>query len=205
MKWLLGSKCLAFANPADLSYVVFAEGEPRKGHLDYPMTHVGSKEQPSFERAREQYALHHDVDKALVTEMLEESPEGLDGWACVGLDVKARGPIGAAMYRQFEKQPAARETYKWLSDDLKLRFRQTWALQRNFEFISKKRIRSISVVTSNQELGSWKNELQLEHYYGGVGIPEAKRQASNYIKNCQKWPDSVSKLGFQSRFWLSSV
>ncbi|CAJ1418507.1 unnamed protein product, partial [Effrenium voratum] len=100
-------------------------------------------------------------------------------------------PIGNAMYRQFDKHPAARETYKWLSDDLKLRFRQTWALQRNFEFISKKRIRSISMVTSNQELGSWKNELQLEQYYGGVGIPEAQRQASNYIKNCKKWPDST--------------
>ncbi|CAJ1356285.1 unnamed protein product [Effrenium voratum] len=105
--------------------------------------------------------------------MLAESEEGLEGWACAGLD-----------------QPAARETYKWLTDDVKLRFRQSWAMQRSFDFISKKRIRSVSLKTANQELGTWRNQLQLEQHYGGVGLAEAVRQADNYIKNCRKWPDA---------------
>ncbi|CAJ1334196.1 unnamed protein product [Effrenium voratum] len=97
------------------------------------------------------------------------------------------------MYRQLEKHGAAKDTYKWLTDEIKLRFRQTWAMQRSFDFVKKSRVRSISIVTSNKELGMWRNQLQLEQHFGGVGLPEAVRQADNYIRNCKKWPETFTR------------
>ena len=62
-------------------------------------------------------------------------------------------------------------------------------MNRNFDFIRTKRIHTISTKTKQEEVGVWKNKLQLEAHYGGVGIPEAVRQAENYIKNCFKYED----------------
>ncbi|CAJ1390676.1 unnamed protein product, partial [Effrenium voratum] len=125
-----------------------------------------------------------------VTEaMLENTDLGVDGWACKGLDVNARGPIGAAVYRAFIKHPDMRECYKWLFDDLKRKFRTSWAMQRNFDFVCHKRIHEKRESTKHSEIGSFKSELQLQAHLGGVAVPEAVRQAACYIKNCEKWPD----------------
>lgn len=84
------------------------------------MTGPSDDRKPSVQRAKVQYAKFHNVSVGDVTqEMLVESPEGLEGWACYGLDCKARGPMGNAMYRQLKKDPGAQECYKWLFDDLK--------------------------------------------------------------------------------------
>ncbi|CAK9051241.1 Uncharacterized protein SCF082_LOCUS28143 [Durusdinium trenchii] len=131
------------------------------------------------------------VDPSTVTEkVLEETEEGVEGWATYGQDARARGPMGNAMYRQMKKPSgaAAAETYKWLSEDLKKKFRQTWAMKRSWDFIDKKRIRSVESKTK-QEVGTWKNQLQLEVHFGGAGLPEAVRQANNYIINCKTFED----------------
>lgn len=149
-------------------------------------------EKPSFERAQVQYALAHNLQSDAVTrKMLEDSAEGLEHWACVGIDCKARGWMGNAMYRQLRKFPEVQESYKWLFDDLKLKFRQTWAIDRNFEFISRKRVKSISTSTRQEEIGTWKNELQLQVHFGGTDQPEAKRQASCYINKCRNYKDGL--------------
>ncbi|CAK9016517.1 unnamed protein product [Durusdinium trenchii] len=141
------------------------------------------------------YATAHGIEVSAVTEaILNETEEGIDGWACKGLDCKARGPMGNAMYRQIKKCPGANETYKWLFDDLKKKFRQSWAVSRSFDFVARKRIRSISTTTKNTEIGQWRSELQLQVYFGGTDQEEAKRQASNYIKNCRKFPDAFVKF-----------
>ena len=145
---------------------------------------------PSLERAKVQYAAFHHMDVDKVTEkMLSQSPEGVEGWACYGQDSKARGPMGNAMYRQIKKYPQAAEAYKWLFDDLRKKFRQTWAMNRNFDFISRKRSHTISTMTKQEEIGSWKSELQLQAHFGGVDQPEAQRQAANYIASCKKYED----------------
>ena len=145
---------------------------------------------PSVQRAKVQYAKFHNVSVGDVTqEMLVESPEGLEGWACYGLDCKARGPMGNAVYRQLKKDPGAQECYKWLFDDLEKKFRQSWAMDRSFDTVLKKRIKTISTKVKQEEIGVWKSELQLQQHFGGVDQPEAQRQASNYIKNCRKWED----------------
>lgn len=148
-----------------------------------------SKENPpTIERAKEQYGLAHGLDPANVTEdMLVESEEGLEGWACRGLNCNAHGPLGNALYRAFKKNPKAAEAYRWLFDDLKLKFRQSYAMARNFEFVEHKRVHTVATTTKQEEIGQWKNALQLQGHYGGVGIPEAKRQADNYIANCLKF------------------
>lgn len=64
-------------------------------------------------------------------------------------------------------------------------------MTRNFEFINRKRVRTISQKTKQEEIGAWKNKLQLQVHFGGVGIPEAERQADCYIMNCQKFPDWI--------------
>ena len=154
------------------------------------MTGPSDDRKPSVQRAKVQYAKFHNVSVGDVTqEMLVESPEGLEGWACYGLDCKARGPMGNAMYRQLKKDPRAQECYKWLFDDLKKKFRQSWAMDRSFDTVLKKRIKTISTKVKQEEIGVWKSELQLQQHFGGVDQPEAQRQASNYIKNCRKWED----------------
>lgn len=75
---------------------------------------------PTVQRAIQQYASVMGVDPNTVTEqMLEESEEGIEHWACLGIDSKARGPMGNAMYRSIKKHPEAAEAYRWLFDDLK--------------------------------------------------------------------------------------
>eukprot|EP00434_Breviolum_minutum_P027649 symbB.v1.2.024456.t1/scaffold2319.1/size82456/5 len=110
-----------------------------------------SKENPpTIERAKEQYGLAHGLDPANVTEdMLVESEEGLEGWACRGLNCNAHGPLGNALYRAFKKNPKAAEAYRWLFDDLKLKFRQSYAMARNFEFVEHKRIHTDAFVRYN--------------------------------------------------------
>ena len=122
----------------------------------------------------------------------------MEGWACYGLDVKARGPIGNALYRQLKKNPEMTEAYRWLFDDLKKKFRQNWAFNRNFEFVQRKRIKSIATKTKQEEIGVWKNELQLAVHFGGANEPEAKRQAANYITRCRDFQDN-RRLKFLSK------
>lgn len=125
-----------------------------------------------------------------VTEaMLAQTEEGVEGWACRGLDTKARGPIGNALYRQLKKSPEMTEAYRWLFDDLKRRFRETWAVHRNFEFVRRKRVKSLATKTKQEEIGTWKNELQLQVHFGGTDQPEAQRQAANYILRCRGFKD----------------
>ncbi|CAJ1382340.1 unnamed protein product [Effrenium voratum] len=151
-------------------------------------------EKPTRERAIQQYALAHELSPSEVTDdLLEKSELGMEGWACSGLDVNARGPVGNAMYRSFGKHPNMKETYKWLFDDLKRKFRCAWATHRNFDFVVSKRFHEKRESTKHQELGSFKSELQLQAHLGGVGVPEAERQAKCYIKNCEKWPEVFVK------------
>ena len=131
---------------------------------------------------------------AEVTEkILAESEESIELWACKNMDCKARGPMGNAVYRQLKKNDAAAETYRWLTDDLKLKFRQTWAMERNFNFISQKRLRSLTQTVKREEIGTWKSQLQLEVHFGGAEHEEAKRQAQNYINNCELYKDRFDK------------
>ncbi|CAJ1386233.1 unnamed protein product, partial [Effrenium voratum] len=155
-----------------------------------PAPGAAAAEKPTRERAFQLYASEHGMAVEDVTEtMLENTDLGVDGWACKGLDVNARGPIGAAVYRAFIKHPDMRECYKWLFDDLKRKFRTSWAMQRNFDFVCHKRIHEKRESTKHSEIGSFKSELQLQAHLGGVAVPEAVRQAACYIKNCEKWPD----------------
>ena len=62
-------------------------------------------------------------------------------------------------------------------------------MDRSFDTVPKKRIKTISTKVKQEEIGVWKSELQLQQHFGGVDQPEAQRQASNYIKNCRKWED----------------
>lgn len=150
-------------------------------------------EKPTIHRAKVQYAKVNKMAVDEVTEaMLHESPEGIEGWACHGLDCKARGPMGNAMYRQLKKDVQAQECYKWLFDDLKKKFRQAWAMERSFDVVIRKRIKILTTTVKQEEIGAWKNELQLQQHYGGVDQPEAKRQADNYIRNCRKFKDWTS-------------
>lgn len=141
-----------------------------------------------------------EVDK-VTDKMMEETDEGVEGWACRGLNCAAHGPLGNALYRALRKNPKMTESYKWLFDDLKKKFRQSWAMTRNFDFVATKRVHMVATSTKQEEVGSWKNSLQLEGHFGGVGIPEAVRQAENYIANCMQYEDGVRVV----RFFLGLV
>lgn len=172
---------------------------PQQGHSSAAVPDrngdAGAVDQPdgpaNLERAKRQYATAHGVDVGSVTEsVLASSAEGVEGWACKGLNVDARGPVGNAMYRAFKRAPAMANTYKWLTDDIKKKFRQCWCVHRSFDFVTTKRIHSVSTATRHDEVGSWKSELQLQMHFGGVGVAEATRQATSYISNCRKYEDS---------------
>ena len=137
-----------------------------------------------------------EVDK-VTDKMMEETDEGVEGWACKGLNCAAHGPLGNALYRSLRKNPKMTESYKWLFDDLKKKFRQSWAMTRNFDFVATKRVHMVvATSTKQEEVGSWKNTLQLEGHFGGVGIPEAMRQTENYIRNCLQYKDGVRVVRF---------
>lgn len=174
------------------------DGEHGFGDVEKPAeaTSAPSKaSQPTLERAKEQYAQVHGMHASAVTEeLLQKTDEGVEGWACHGLDCRAHGPMGNALYRAFRKNPTMAKKYRWLFDDLKVKFRQTWAMSRSFDFVSTKRVHSVSTTTKHEEVGTWKNQLQLEGHFGGVGIPEAERQAKNYIRNCEQFEERLSKI-----------
>ena len=89
--------------------------------------------------------------------------------------------------RAFNHKPAMKEIYRWLSDDLKRRFRMTSALTRDFDAVVKSRVRSIKRSVKQTEVGIFKSELQLRVHFGGAEHEEAKRQASCYIAMCKEY------------------
>ena len=151
---------------------------------------ISQETMPSVERALRVYAEHHNLLAMDVTEkIVVESPEGLEHWACSGLDMGARSATGQAINRAFARSNKAKEIYKWLGEDLKRKFRMSWSLHRNFDTVVKKRLRVLRNTKKQTELGIWKSELQLQVHYGGAGIPEAERQASCYMARCREYKD----------------
>ena len=147
--------------------------------------------EPSTSRAIKCYALFHQLDPSTVTEaIVQKSSDGLIYWANYGLDHSARGSIGQQIHRALLKNPQVKGVYKWLTEDLKKKFRMTWAVERNFDQVLKTRVRSIKQIRSHTELGSFKSELQLQVHFGGADHPEAIRQASAYIGMCKKFADT---------------
>ena len=136
------------------------------------------------------YAAFHELDPATVDHsVVEKSAEGADFWANHGLDNSARGPVGQQINRALQKHPQVKNVYKWLTDDLKKKFRMSWAVARDFDQVSKKRVRSIKQINKQTELGQWRSELQLQVHFGGVDHPEAVRQTNCYISMCKKYKD----------------
>eukprot|EP00439_Symbiodinium_sp_Y106_P060893 s2201_g9.t1 len=74
-------------------------------------------------------------DRSYVTpQMVKSSELGLEHYACIGLDTSARGAAGQALNRAMDKSPDIKhEIYKWLSEELKKKFRTSWAIERSFE------------------------------------------------------------------------
>ena len=76
----------------------------------------------------------HDLTVTAVTEAdVAKSDEGLDYWACHQLDMGARGATGQAISRALRSQPVVKDVCKWLTDDLKTRFRMSWSIHRSFD------------------------------------------------------------------------
>ncbi|CAE7208657.1 unnamed protein product [Symbiodinium sp. CCMP2592] len=153
---------------------------------------------PSFDRAVKMYAAEHNMAIDQVTlQMVKSSELGLRHYACTGLDTSARGAASQALHRALDKEPHVKhDVYKWLSEDLKKKFRTSWAIERSFEKVVRQRKINYSdseanlgtlTVNRQQELGSWKSELQLRVHFGGAHEPEAKRQTDNYVAMCRQF------------------
>eukprot|EP00439_Symbiodinium_sp_Y106_P010095 s11787_g1.t1 len=84
------------------------------------------------------YAAEHNMTIDKVTpQMVKSSELGLEYYACKGLDTSARGVAGQALNRAMDKSPHVKhEIYKWLSEDLKKKFRTSWAIERSFEKVA---------------------------------------------------------------------
>lgn len=90
------------------------------------------------------YAKHNNVRVQDVTkEVLEASDLGMEGWACFGIDCKARGPMGNAMYRQIKKDPKANDTYKWLFEDKRSSVKHGRFIAPSISFLRRGSIRSV--------------------------------------------------------------
>ena len=138
-----------------------------------------------------EYAKFHKLDATTVDlKKVEDSAEGLEYWACFGMDMSARGAVGQAINRSFAKHPKVKEQYRWLTDDLKKKFRMAWAVERDFDKVLRKKLKKVTNTTKQSELGSWKSELQLQNHFGGAQFPEACRQASNYIRMAKHFGDA---------------
>ena len=148
------------------------------------------QERPSVERAIREYATFHQLDVTTVTEdVVAKSEEGLEWWACRGIDMSARGPHAQCLNRAFQRFPKYKNMYKWLTEDLKKKFRMSWSMCREFDSVVNKRIKIVTNKTKQKEIEVFKSELQLQNHFGGKDSPEACRQAACYIEMCRKYED----------------
>ena len=91
------------------------------------------------ERAQLMYAEEHNIEdsKQVTLRMLEESAEGLQGWAYKGMDMGSRGPIGQALSKVLKKPEnhAIAQVFKYIPWQLQEKFRMSWGVHKNFEFL----------------------------------------------------------------------
>ena len=99
-------------------------------------------------------------------------------------------------------------SYRWLFDDLKKKFRQSWAMTRSFDFVAHKRIHQVSTTTKQEEVGAWKSLLQLSTtfwrswcYWGRETSEELRKQLREVRGSyCSKFSFSKFQVSNQRLF-----
>ena len=91
--------------------------------------------EPSVERARAMYATHHKISPAGVTDEMMAKTGGVSHWACLGLDMTARGDQGQRMNRAIAHIPKLKGLLNDLDMDLKLKFRKEFALHKSYSHL----------------------------------------------------------------------
>ena len=105
------------------------------------------------------------------------------------MDFGARAPVCQAFGRALKHDPKAAAVYKDLDDNLKLQFRRSWALKRDFNFTKETRSVSLKHTQESCDQGEMMNALQIANALGGVAFESARKQAAHYIEMCKKLQD----------------
>ena len=138
--------------------------------------------EPSMERALVAFASDKNLSGAeLAAVDVENSGEGIAYWACKGLNMKAASPLGQTFTRALKHMDAAvKETYLALNDSLKERFRSKYLMDRKWDFVHERKIRTVEHCKVDKKIGEYMNFINLANSYGGYQFEEAREEAQVY-------------------------
>ena len=101
------------------------------------------------------------------------SEEGIGHWYALTVSVGSRTPTGQAFTGTMKKDPLAAKIYADLDEPEKVKFRASWAVKRDFQFKTEKKMVRNSHMKSEIDAGEWLTELQLIKELGGHEHEEA--------------------------------
>lgn len=103
---------------------------------------------------------------------VSNSPEGMLHWACQGQNWGSRSPLSQAFGRAIAHHPKFQDMYKSLTDPLKLEFKKTWGLQRNWQFTKESKTIDLSYSKSEEEAGEMMTIYQVAAALGIGAFPQ---------------------------------
>jgi hypothetical protein len=149
-----------------------------------------------IERAFQQYAIAHNVEVTDVThKILNESKEGVEGWAFRGIDTGSQGALRQSL-RAFLKKPENakhQETYKYLSAELQLKFALAWGQEKTFEFLEESKRNELWTRTQAGKKRQFMTPKQIAAHLGDAKDPDCISQAEQWTQACWDHVDPDGK------------
>jgi hypothetical protein len=110
--------------------------------------------------------------------------EGYPHWAMKDIDCTARSPIAQCLKRALKHHSHADKVYGDLLDYDKMKFRQSWALKKDWEFLSERREKTSAETHSTAETGEFLPQITIASRIGNCLDPTCLKMAEAYCKNC---------------------
>ena len=123
--------------------------------------------------------------------------------------MSAKSKIGQQLGRALAHNEAAHAIFGSLLTKDKIKFRQSWAMKRSFDFVSEKRIRSSTHRKSTDEVGEFLPLVTIADRLGGSSTAECVKLAKNYAKHAQEAGTAFCSynawLECDTYFWLRQL
>ena len=81
--------------------------------------------------------------------------EGYVHWATKGIDCSGKGAVACRLKRAFKHQSLAHNIFRDLLDVDKMKFRQSFATTRNYEFLKEKCVKMTTESKTGEEIGEF--------------------------------------------------
>ena len=130
-------------------------------------------------------------EPGVLNAVLNLGTEGVLHWAFLHDNMNKRAAIGQQFNRAIAHMPDAQEVYQNLDDSMKVEFRKSWALKRDFEFV--RETRSVAHVhrQGNSDEGEYLPEVTIASRLGSIDNLECRAMAASYVAACIKYGGSM--------------